>query len=81
MQVGNGFVFDNVNVPGPAMISARRLWSAQMTYHWLLAILTLTGILCAYFTLPKRRPPSGFCRNCGYDLRTTPDRCPECGTV
>jgi hypothetical protein len=46
---------------------------------WLLMLPALVIGLAAL--VRRRRPIAGHCRHCGYDLRATPDRCPECGAV
>jgi hypothetical protein len=49
--------------------------------HWFLALLfaILPAIHLRAILRTRRRNRIGLCQNCGYDLRATPDRCPECG--
>jgi hypothetical protein len=46
---------------------------------WFLVILF--GAAPALRIIRRRKYPEGRCRNCGYDLRATPERCPECGRI
>jgi hypothetical protein len=48
---------------------------------WLLAAVSapLPGVWLARRFRSARRRAQGVCRRCGYDLRATPGRCPECG--
>jgi hypothetical protein len=49
--------------------------------HWLFVLVFAVLPLIQITRLIRRRrqPRAGLCRVCGYDLRATPDRCPECG--
>jgi hypothetical protein len=53
--------------------------------YWLLACGAAaagTGLLMMSRPLRGRaRRRAGQCVRCGYDLRATPDRCPECGAI
>ena len=53
------------------------LWIPTVAF----APLPIWGAVRAYRARRRRRPLAGVCPICGYDLRATPDRCPECGTV
>jgi hypothetical protein len=54
------------------------LWSIALV----LGLLPLYGIASHLRKMRGRqRWDLGHCVQCGYDLRATPDRCPECGTI
>jgi hypothetical protein len=60
----------------------RRNWCVIFP-HW--ALVGVTAIAPAVVGIRsirrRRRAALGRCAGCGYDMRATPERCPECGEI
>lgn len=68
---------------GPLSYDANE-WTVIRVPHWLVAFSALALPVAALAILCRRRmgfKGRGRCKQCGYDLRASPDRCPECGTL
>ena len=74
VTVNRGTTSDGLPL-GVATASPAHLWAA----------VALSAVLPALYLRRRlrdaRRPVPGTCAHCGYDLRASPDRCPECGAA
>jgi hypothetical protein len=71
-----GFQYQSVRRPD----RAGHIFSAPY-WFWLVAGAVLPSWWIIRYRRVRRRRAAGCCPACGYDLRATPDRCPECGAV
>jgi hypothetical protein len=63
------------------LMTGETSWAVQVRLGWFVLLSALTTLLLALRRRGAGRPREGRCGGCGYDLRATPERCPECGAV
>jgi hypothetical protein len=65
---------------GGLRCSKGSLWNLQVPYWFLTSVFLLPAMLAPFsYWRSGRRIREGMCAHCGYDIRATPLRCPECG--
>jgi hypothetical protein len=78
----HGFVARRLSAPANARTSVRFKGYHVAIPHWFAVLVS--GVLPTVWLIAHlrraRRAAAGHCPTCGYDLRASPDRCPECGT-
>jgi len=81
----HGFGRENSRIlpPYPLNFSggAGRVACTAPAWAMIIALLILPGFKLRTLIRRGRRIADGKCVRCGYDLRASPERCPECGKV
>ena len=70
-----GFSYARTHDEHSTLIAASAPEAGVVAFTCIMLSTTVVPV-CRY----RRRIKHGVCHQCGYDLRATPERCPECGT-
>ncbi|MDB5357412.1 MAG: hypothetical protein JWN24_3865 [Phycisphaerales bacterium] len=79
--VALGFEWSFADAMAPSAYAPRRVFMLGVPYYFVGLPACLPPIGWLRRKVRNRSVTFNVCRHCGYDLRATPERCPECGSV